>query len=275
MRYLELAFKTIDKFDLVETGDRIFVALSGGKDSAAALFVLKEYIERRGVECELKGFHLSFDSPISAKVESVVKSQTKLAGVDLVVVSMKELGLPPLSEVLKRTSRPLCSVCGVLKRYLLNKLPREMGATKVATGHNLDDFLVFYFKNVLGENFSWIAKFKPKLEATHPKLLCKIRPLFYLGNKENLEFCKSRGIPFLEEDMCPYTLMGCKLDASRKKWYETLDEIEKRHKGFKRRFARSIVKMADFFPTEGELRECERCGEPTSQSVCAFCKLFR
>ena len=275
MRYLEQAFRTIEKFDLVEEGDRIFVALSGGKDSAAALFVLKEYVEKKGVDCEIKGIHLSFDLPISANVERVVRQQADLANVELVVISLKELGLPSLTDVLKRTSRPLCSICGVLKRYLLNKLPREMGATKVATGHNLDDFLVFYFKNVLGGNFSWISKFKPKLEASHPKLVCKIRPLFFLGNKENLEFCRSRKIPLIEEDVCPHTLLCCKVDTSREKWYEVLEEIEKRQRGFRLKFAEAVVKMASFFPSEGELRECEVCGEPTSQAVCAFCKLFR
>ena len=122
--YLKRVFKTISKYKLVENGDVIFVALSGGKDSASALFALKTYIEHNNVDCELKGFHINFDLPISEKVVKTVEKQVKMAGVELIVVSTKDLGIS-LAEAVKKTRRPICSICGVLKRYILVEKMRQ------------------------------------------------------------------------------------------------------------------------------------------------------
>lgn len=272
--YLSKVFRTIRRFKLVEPNDRIFVALSGGKDSASALFVLKKYIEENSVDCELKGFHINFGSPISNRVQEVVEKQAEMAETKLIVFPLKNVGIS-LADVRKKTKRPLCSVCGVLKRYLMNKVPREMGATKVATGHHMDDFLVFFFKNILGQNFFWISKFKPKLESQHPKMLCKIRPLFMVGGEENRLFCESLNVPFIEEDVCPYTYLNCRIDLKREKWYRIIRHIEEEHKNFRHQMMTSIIKMSEFFTTKNSLKECSICGEPTSQEICGFCKLFK
>ncbi|RLG73138.1 MAG: adenine nucleotide alpha hydrolase family protein [Methanobacteriota archaeon] len=272
--YLSRVSKTISKFKLVEEGDVIFVALSGGGDSASALFTLKSFVDQKDVDCELKGFHIDLGFP-SGKTLDVVKGQTDLVGVELVTVSTKELGVS-FPDVVKKTSRPVCSVCGVLKRYVMNKIPREMGANKIATGHHMDDFLVFFFKNVISQNFFWISKFKPKLESSHPKMLCRIRPLFFVGGKETRDFCESMGIPFVERESCPHTSLDCYTDLNRAKWYETLYQIEKKHKNFRCQMARSIVKMNKFFAVEASrVVECPLCGEPTNQETCSFCRLFK
>lgn len=249
------------------------MALSGGKDSASALFALKKYIEENNVDCELKGFHINFGFPISNKVQEAVEKQTEMAEVELIVFPLKNIGIS-LADVRKKTKRPLCSVCGVLKRYLMNKIPREMGATKIATGHHMDDFLVFFFKNILGQNFFWISKFKPKLESPHPKMLCKIRPLFMVGGEENRLFCESLNVPFIEEDVCPHTYLNCRIDLNRERWYRIIHRIEEEHKNFRQQMTHSIIKMSDFFATNDSLKECSICGEPTSQEICGFCKLF-
>jgi len=272
--YLSRVFRTIKKFKLVKKGDVIFAALSGGKDSASSLFTLKKYITENKIEATLKGFHINFCLPISEKVQKVIEKQTKIAEVPLEVLYIKDLGIS-LDEVRKKTRRPICSICGTLKRYLMNKIPREKGATKLATGHHMDDFLVFFFKNILGKNYFWISKFKPKIESTHPKMLCKIRPLFMVGDKENKAFCKALGIPFIEEDICPYTFFGCKIDVNREKWYQTIYDIERRHKNFRAQLISSIKDMSKFFEEKNrEIKECSICREPTDQEICSFCKLF-
>ena len=268
-------FKTIEKHKLVEEGDKIFVAISGGKDSATALFAMKEYIEKAKLNCTLKAFHINFCLPISEKVQKTVEAQAKLAGVDLETVYIKDLGIN-LEEITKNSLRPICSICGVIKRYLMNKIPRERKASKIATGHNMDDFLVFFFKNFLNKNFEWIAKFKPKLKSEHAKLITKIRPLFYVGNKECELFCKELGIEYIEEDVCPHTYFACSIDPKRKKWYEILYKIESFHKDFRYQMAKAIASSTRFFKSEkGEILECKLCGEPTNQEICGFCKLLK
>lgn len=271
--YLRRVFRTIEKERLVEKGDKIFVALSGGKDSASALIALSQFLKESSLDFELKGFHINLDLQNSDRIEKVVRKQAKMASVNLLTVNLKDVGID-LEKLAKNSNRPICSVCGIVKRRLMNKIPRENGATKVATGHHMDDFIVFFFKNILGRNFSWIAKFKPKIESTHPKVLCKIRPLFYVGGKENETFCKVFKIPFVPEDVCPFSDLKAKVE--KKRWYELIYEIEEWQKDFRFQLAKSIEKMSDFFESkETPIRECSICGEPTNQEICAFCKLMK
>jgi tRNA(Ile)-lysidine synthase TilS/MesJ len=273
MEYLEKIFKTVEKFRLLEKGDKVLVALSGGKDSAATLFCLVEYAKRKKIECEIKGFHLDFGLPISKQVEEVVKKQASMLGVELISINLKEKGIS-LEEAVKRTNRPICSVCGIVKRYLMNKIARKLKANKLATGHNMDDFLVFFFKNLLGKNFAWISKFRPRVDSEHPKFVCKIRPLFFVSQAENEKFCKQRGIPFLEEDVCPHSYIKCKIDLNREKWFTLIENLEKVHKNFKIQLMGSVVELSRLIKFPQEIKECKVCGEPSSEEICSFCKIF-
>ncbi|WP_258870555.1 hypothetical protein [Pyrobaculum aerophilum] len=77
---------------------------------------------------------------------------------------------------------------GAVKRYLLNKVPRELGATKVATGHHAHDFLAYYFKNLAGRHFEWNFKILPRLDG-QGLILTRIRPLIFARPEENEELC--------------------------------------------------------------------------------------
>jgi uncharacterized protein (TIGR00269 family) len=272
--YLKRVFKTIEKFKLIEEGDKVFVALSGGKDSAAALFALKEFKKAKGVNFDLNAFHITFGGPTSNKVQEVVEKQANLANVQLFIYNLREKGIF-LEKIAKKTGRPICSVCGVIKRYLINKVPRDLGATKVATGHHADDFTVFFFKNLLGLNFSWIGKFKPKVESKNEKLLTKIRPLFFVGAKENENFCKFLNIPFLTESVCPYFPEKRKTYEKIKKWYDVIYNLEEEFPGFKGKIINSIEKISSYFYEENNLKNCKICGEPTSKEICTFCRLTK
>jgi tRNA(Ile)-lysidine synthase TilS/MesJ len=273
MEYLKKVFRTIEKFELLENGDKVLVGLSGGKDSAAALFSLVEYKRQKKIECEIKGLHLNFGLPFSSKVEEVVREQASVAGVEIISINLKERGIS-LEEVLKRTSRPICSACGVVKRYMMNKIARKLGANKLATGHNMDDFLVFFFKNLIGKNFVWIRKFKPKVEPENPKLVCKIRPLFFVSEEENEKFCEENKIPFLKEDVCPHSMMKCKIDLKREKWFNFVKNLEKVQKNLKIQLMSSILELSYLIKKDEEIGECKVCGEASSSEVCSFCKLF-
>jgi uncharacterized protein (TIGR00269 family) len=155
----------------------------------------------------------------------------------------------------------------------MNKIPRELGATKVATGHHADDFIVFFFKNLIGLNFSWIGKFKPKVESKNEKLVTKIRPLFFVGAKDNEEFCKTLNIPFISEKYCPYFREKKKAYEKTEKWYDIVNKLEEDFPGFKEKMINSIEKISNYFYEEENLANCKLCGEPTSKEICAFCKL--
>ncbi len=270
--YLKKVFKTIEKFKLVEEGDKVFVALSGGKDSASALFILKEF--KKVMDFELNAFHINLGGLTSDKVQEVVEKQASLANVQLFTYNLKEKGIS-IEKISKESGRPICSVCGVIKRYLINKIPRDLGATKVATGHHADDFTAFFFKNLLDLNFSWIGKFKPKVESENKKLLTKIRPLFFVRAKENEDFCKFLNIPFLDESICPYFPDKMKISDKTKRLYEVIYKLGEEFPQFREKIINSIEKISNYFYKEDALTSCKLCGEPTNKEICAFCRLTK
>ncbi len=267
-------FRTIKNYGLVENGDKICVALSGGKDSACALFLLKKYAEKNKINCEIKALHLNLGIKGFEKMVELCEAQANLAGVKLYVFDAKSYGID-VEELSVKKKRPVCSVCGVVKRYLLNKLARELACNKLATGHNMDDFLVFFFKNLLSKNYCWIAKFRPKTGSPHEKIICRIRPLFFVGNRETEILCERNGIPY-SESACVYSKSSA-IIRKRENWYRMLYSFERLQKDFRYLLAQSVAEMSRFFEKtcKEEFKECKLCGEPTSQEVCGFCKLTK
>lgn len=265
-------FRTISKYKLIENKDKIFVALSGGKDSATVCFLLSKYVKENKIDCEINAFHLILGDFIPKTVLNIVKKQASICKVKLKVYNVKNFGID--FEKLTNLERPICSFCGMVKRYLMNKIPREEGATKLCTGHNADDFLVFFFKNMLSKNIFWISKFLPKLEGRN-KQLTRIRPLFFVSQEETKDFCKKEGIPFVEEDVCPYVILKQKMDRKREKWYKLIKEISSWQPNFRENFLQSVISVAGILQNNlsFDLKECEICKEPTSMRICSFCRL--
>ena len=267
-RFIKRGWKFIEKHKLIEANDRIFVALSGGKDSLAAAYLLKSYVDEKNLDCELVAFHLNLNFEISNEIEEIVKKQASKFGMKLLRVNVKDYGID-LVKISKKLNRSICSVCGVVKRYLMNRVARENGATKLATGHNADDFLIFFFKNVSSGNYDFIAKFKPVLKSSNPKMVTRIRPLFEVGGEETQKFCEFMGFEYVKK-VCPYFLK--KIDPKRIEWEKEINRISQFEKDFKKKFMRAILKFSDCFKLE-EAKECKLCGEPTSKEICAFCRL--
>ena len=273
--YKKKVFETIEKFNLVEKNDKIFVALSGGKDSAATLFLLKEYAENYA-NAEIVAFHINLNFRYSNKIEEIVKEICKIAKVDLVVKNVKEYGIDIL-KISKIKNRPVCSICGLIKRYLMNKVAKENRATKLATGHHMYDFLIFYFRNILTKNFEWNFKILPKLKAYTDKFVTKIRPLIFVKPEENKYFCEKNKIPFLT--ICPYSIssehIGCYADKLSLSIYEMI----KNEKIDWENFLKSVIIFnkkyfsAHLKEQEEKIGRCEICNEPSNQKICGFCKL--
>jgi tRNA(Ile)-lysidine synthase TilS/MesJ len=265
--YRRRVFSTIRRYRLVEMGDVIYVAVSGGKDSCAALALLKEYVETFRVDAEIRAFHINLGFKTSPKVEEAVRALAERLGVPLHVVNARDY--LDIEAAAKASGRPICSVCGAVKRYLMNKVPRELGATKVATGHHAHDLLAYYFKNLAGRNFQWNFKILPKVEG-RGLLLTKIRPLIYARPEENEEFCRARELP-VSAICCEYGLCN----AAHAEVYEMIRAARRRDPDFDLKLIGGVV---DFNLRYGrdeaeEIRRCKICGEPTSGDVCAVCKL--
>src|SRR3989344_1431121 len=177
--------KTISDYKLIDKNDHIVIAVSGGKDSTSLLYLIKKIVGERK---DIKITALAIDEGIhNYRDESLefLKGFCKKLKVNLKIVSYKEEFGKSLDEILKTYKGIPCSICGVLRRYLLNKKAKELNATKLATGHNLDDesqsIVMNYFKN----NTEVLARLGPITGVKrNPKFIPRIKPLYLLTEKE-------------------------------------------------------------------------------------------
>ena len=253
----------IRKHRLLRPGERVFVAVSGGKDSASCLAVLKRLSERFAVD--LSAFHINLGiGDYSRRVEEASRRLCEKLGVELEVVDLKSVYGVGVEEIAKSSRRKPCSACGTIKRYLMNRIPRELGADCVATGHNLEDTVEFFFKNWTSGNYFWLSKQKPLLPSNHPKILKKIKPLFERSGKENETYAKILKLPY-EESKCPHSVVT--------KWREIGEIVEERVPGFKLSIAKGLERL-NIVVDAPKFRSCRLCGEPSNSDVCGFCRLI-
>ncbi|MFW5852745.1 MAG: ATP-binding protein, partial [Nanoarchaeota archaeon] len=133
--------KTIKKFKLIEQGDKVCVATSGGKDSLSVLYMTMKYCRKQNIDF----FALAIDEGIQDYRDHTLDDLDKYCNqynIELKVLSFKKTfgeTLDNLTEkAIKQFGKKPCTVCGILRRTLLNKGSRALGATKLVTGHNLD-----------------------------------------------------------------------------------------------------------------------------------------
>ena len=256
--------RLIKRFKLIRNGERVLVAVSGGKDSLSCAFILKKFEKKFGHTTE--ALHINVGIPkYSEEAQKIVKKFCKINEISLHVINVKETTGKTVRELAYGRGRPICAICGVVKRYLMNKFTLDNKFDKYATGHNMDDILEYFFKNWIAGDFAWIGKLKPITPSIHKNLATKIRPLFECSEKENRVYASLMGIRIVEKT-CPYAL--------KSKWKPIIDAIEEKMPGFKLRFVKSLEKT-DFFPEGKKINECKICGGPTDKEICSFCRLTR
>ncbi len=258
--------RVVKRFKLIEPGDRVLASLSGGKDSMAMLIALAKL--RQEIDFELEAFYMDVGLQIctNPRTLSTVQELCKAFNVKLNVVKFDEV-LPTKTLLVSRErKRPVCSICGLVKRRLMNIFAREHGFNKIATGHCADDIVRFFFKNWMSGQLAWVAKLKPLVPSTHAKLVAKIRPLYECLELENLHYVKLHGFK-------PAGCSQCSFFLRNDKWHNLLMEIEKKVPGFKLNFVKRLEELNLNMPN-GSLKECKICGEPTNLEICGYCKLF-
>jgi uncharacterized protein (TIGR00269 family) len=257
--------EAIRKYRMFSREERVLVAVSGGKDSLALWDVLiDEGYDTTGLYLDLGIFDYSVES--RARCEGFATSR----GVPLVISRVADEVGAPVPVIKQVTRRPPCSGCGLSKRYLLNKAAQEHGIPVVATGHNLDDEAATLFGSVMHWQIEALPRQSPALASTHPKLVRRVKPLYRLSERETAAYAFVRKIDYIVEE-CPFA-KGATSIANK----ETLNRMEEASPGAKHNFLFGFLEKARplFARAEGvTLNECTRCGQVTSGTVCAFCKL--
>jgi uncharacterized protein (TIGR00269 family) len=246
-------------------GERVLVAVSGGKDSLALWDVLlDDGYDTTGLYLDLGIFDYSVES--KAKCQAFAAAR----GARLVIARVADEVGAPVPVIKEVTRRPPCSGCGLSKRYLMNRVALEHGMDVVATGHNLDDEAATLFGSVMHWQIDALPRQSPALPSTHPKLVRRVKPLYRLSERETAAYAFLRRIDYIVQE-CPFA-RGATSIAHK----EILNRMEDASPGAKHNFLFGFLEKARpaFERAEGAvLRECARCGQVTTGTVCAFCKL--
>jgi uncharacterized protein (TIGR00269 family) len=268
--------KTIRTNRLIDKKEKILIALSGGKDSATTAFLLKKIIRNKDIT--LEAIHIDvgigdYSKECKKKVEILCKNYN----IRLHQLSFKEsfgYSLCYIKDMLKhkKINQKSCTTCGILKRYLLNKKAKELKATLIATGHNLDDEAQAIMMNIFKNTMPVMARLGPVSGVAKQKgFVTRIKPLYFCTEEEVKLYSKLMGFP-VKYEKCP-----CREEAYRKEVADLLNEFEKRHKQTKYSIVRSLLEILPALKIKykGKVNYCGKCGEPASKDTCNTCNLFR
>ena len=217
-RLCRLVGEAIGDYGMIEAGDRVMVCLSGGKDSYGLLDVLMKLRERAPLSFELIAVNLDQRHP--GYPEHVLPDYLASLGVPF------RIEVQDTYSVVKRLvpeGKTMCSLCSRLRRGVLYRVARELGATKIALGHHRDDILETFFLNLF---------FGGKMKAMSPKLQSDdgqhvvIRPLAYVAEADLEAYAGVKQFPIIPCDLC-----GSQPTLQRKHVKQMLREWEKRHPG--------------------------------------------
>lgn len=220
--------KAISDFGLIENGDRIMVGLSGGKDSWALLEMLDVLRQRAPI-----GFSL-----IAVNVDSGYKDYKH----DLIASTCRERGWEyriehtaigaVMDDILDASDTP-CSLCARLRRGVLYRLAGEVGATKIALGHHLDDFIETLLLNLF---FAGALKAMPSRLVSDNGKHVVIRPLVYVTENEARAYCKERELPIIG-CCCP----ACgDLSLQRQRIKRLIFDLDREHPGIKQSMLKAL-----------------------------------
>ena len=259
--------RAIDDFDMIEAGERVLVAVSGGKDSLGLWdLLIKLGIDADGLYLGLGIGEYSDDSRAHAR-KFAQSRDLKLIEVDL--PETYGFDVPDGSRAARRAP---CSACGLSKRHIFNEAARTNGYDVVATGHNLDDEAAVLFGNVLRWEAGYLGRQYPVLPAAHG-FVRKVKPLVRLGERELAAYCLLTGIDYIVEE-CPMAAGNRHLG-----YKEALNAIEEQSPGSKAAFLFGFLEHAhhrfvdDAIEEREELRPCLECGAATTTELCAFCRM--
>jgi uncharacterized protein (TIGR00269 family) len=260
--------RAIKEHEMMAHGERVLVAVSGGKDSLALWDLLLD------LGYEVDGLYIGLGIlGYSEPSGSFARRYAQQRGVRLVEVDLPgDFGFDVRSGAAADHRVP-CSACGLSKRHIFDRAALDGRYDVLATGHNLDDEAAVLLGNVLRWDLAYMARQRPVLPSGEgfPR---KVKPLVRLGERETAAYCVLRGIEY-QVDECPMAAGNRHLG-----YKDALNAIEERSPGTKAAFYGGFLdRGAELVAEAGEqsrdgLHPCERCGAPTTAAqLCAFCRL--
>jgi cytoplasmic tRNA 2-thiolation protein 1 len=261
--------RTISWYKMVKHGEKVGVAVSGGKDSLSLLRVMDKLHSRNGWRLVA----LSVDEGVQGYRDEALAHTRLVAdrlGVEHLTVSYKELFGFSLDQALGWDGRDTssCSFCGVFRRRAIDEAAAKAGVSVVATAHNLDDYVQTFLMNLMHGDVGRIGWLDPShSDGDFP--IRRVKPFMEIYEEELALFAFESGIPF-QSVSCPYMHEGLRSEVR-----DYLNEMEAKHPGMKNVLFRSALDIISHYnPSEDRTAvPCSKCGKPSSAGLCSVCRL--
>lgn len=252
--------KTISKYNMIQRGDDVAVAVSGGKDSLSLLHVLSKLSKSGGYTIRA----VTIDEGIPGyrdEALEIVDRYCNDMGIQYSVLSYKQMYDTTLQERLdQRTDNTSsCSLCGVLRRQAIEQA--AIDADVVATAHNMDDYIQTFLINTMSGDVSRIGR--NMIGSSR-----RVQPFCNIYESEIVFYAFINDIPFQSEP-CPHMDEGIRTSIR-----EFLNELEEKHSGIKNNMNKSIQKMAHFVQDTKVRKTCQMCGQQSTNEVCSVCRML-
>jgi uncharacterized protein (TIGR00269 family) len=263
-------FKTIRQFDLIGKKENLGVAISGGKDSLTLLYILNKLSKQNP---KIKITAIMIDEGIKGYRNKTIKISKKFCKKNKIKLNIysfkKEFGMP-LDNMLSILDVKPCTLCGIFRRYLLNRKSKELKFTKLATGHNLDDEAQSILMNQFKNNIHLSARLGPKVGVKENKrMVQRIKPLYLCTEKEVTTYA------FINKLLDNFTECPNVPESYRAQVRGMLNDFEAKFPGTKHAIVNSFLQILPDLKEKfkgGEASYCKKCNEPASKDKCNACK---
>src|SRR5574341_1753788 len=267
----EKVAKTISKYSMIKHGDRVAVAVSGGKDSLSLLYIMNMLCEEHGSSvCAV-----TIDEGIKGYREEsldIVRQFASQLNVEHKILSYQELyGVGLEDSIQRRKDRKMssCAICGTFRRRALDIAAESVGANVIATAHNLDDVLQTFMINILAGDVERIGWTYPE-PVGYADGLRKIKPFTEIYEYEIAFYALVNEIPFQGEE-CPHMNEGIRTEIR-----EFLNSLENQHFGIKNNLYKSILRVSQIVKDSNSNQKqlCTNCGSECTGKICSVCNLI-
>ncbi len=267
---VEKTRRTVSKYKMIAPGDRIAVAVSGGKDSLSLLNVLARLYRPRRVQVVA----VSVDEGVAGYRDEALRHARSVAtelGVKQVVISYKEMFGFTLDEALdwkEERSISSCSFCGVFRRRAIDEAAVRAEASVVATAHNLDDYIQTFLMNLMHGDVARLGWLDPAY-ADDSFPVRRVKPFMEIYEEEVALYAYQNGIPF-QSVSCPYMHEGLRSEVR-----DYLNMMESSHPGIKNVLLRSSLDVISRYAhaSDKDPVRCSACGKPSSNGLCSVCRM--
>jgi uncharacterized protein (TIGR00269 family) len=269
--YLERRVKKDLKKQMKTTpAETIGIALSGGKDSTTALHLTHQiYAERRDVTLHA----ITVDEGIQGYRDHslpIARKACDSLDIEHHIVSFKDLIGHTMDEIATHKDEiGECSYCGVFRRRCLNHQGRQLGLTRLITGHNLDDMAQSILMNFANADMEKLARLGPHSKI-QPGFIPRSLPLRTIPEQEIMLYAILHGYEFHNAE-CPYAVR-----AARGTFRDVIAKLEDASPGTRHSLLKSYDSIKDLLQEKyppSTLNHCQGCHEPTSQQYCKTCLL--